>query len=66
MAEDLVACVRAVPEEAFREPLNPLEGMSHLERLRWLQETARFVWKHRGAARREVAPKPPRAAAPPR
>jgi hypothetical protein len=58
MAEDLVACVRAVPEEAFREPPHPLEGLTHLERLRWLQETARFVWKHRGAARRDAGSAP--------
>jgi len=56
MTEELVSAVRAVPEEAFREPPHPLDDLSHLERLRWLQETARFVWKHRGAARREAAP----------
>jgi len=55
MAEDLVDIVRAVPEESFREPPYPLDDLSHLERLRWLQETARFVWKHRGTARRDAA-----------
>ena len=56
MAEDLVASVRAVPAEAFREPPRAFEELSPLERLRWLQETARFVWKHRGAAHRGVEP----------
>ena len=51
MADDLAAVIRAVPEEAFRAPRNPLEGMSSLERLRWLQQTAYFIWKHKGAAR---------------
>jgi hypothetical protein len=56
MAEDLVASVRAVPAEAFREPERAFEELSPLARLRWLQETARFVWTHRGAARREITP----------
>jgi hypothetical protein len=48
---DLADIIRATPEEAFREPRNPLENMSALERLRWLQQTAYFIWKHKGVVR---------------
>jgi hypothetical protein len=56
MADSLAEIIRAIPAEAFREPQNPLESMTYLERLRWLQQTAYFVWKHRDAIRRERAP----------
>jgi hypothetical protein len=53
MPEDLAEIIRALPAEAFREPPDRLAGMTHLERLRWLQQTACFVWKHKGAAQAE-------------
>ncbi len=51
MAEDLAGLIRSLPSEAFRDPPDRLLGLTFLERLRWLQETAYFVWKHKGAAR---------------
>jgi hypothetical protein len=51
VAEDLASVVRALPEEAFREPPDRLLCLSPLERLRWLQQTAYFIWKYKGAAR---------------
>ena len=57
MAEDLARTIRALPEEAFQEPPAPLLGVSYLERLRWLQQTAYFIWKYKGAAR--TTPSPP-------
>lgn len=56
MVEDLAKTIRALPEEAFREPPEPLLGMSYLERLRWLQQTAYFIWKYKGAARPNHSP----------
>ena len=50
LSRDLAGIIRAIPEEAFREPQNPLESMTYLERLRWLQQTAYFIWRHKGAA----------------
>lgn len=55
MSDDLAALIRSIPEEAFREPHNQLEGLTALERLRWLQQTAWFIWRHQGAAHRDGA-----------
>jgi hypothetical protein len=52
MPDDLVALIRSIPEQAFREPENTLDGLTCLERLRWLQQTAWFIWRHKGAANR--------------
>jgi hypothetical protein len=59
MSEDLAEVIRAIPEEAFREPRNPLENLTHLERLRWLEQTAYFIWKHKDASSRGSAPLDP-------
>jgi len=58
MPDDLAGIIRAIPEEAFRETPNRLEGLTSLERLRWLQQTACFIWRYKGAARRDGAPSP--------
>jgi len=55
MTEDLAEVIRAIPEEAFREPPSRFSELSPLERLRWLQHTAYFVFKHKGAARAKEA-----------
>ena len=52
MPEDLAGIIRALPQEAFREPSNRLATLTYQERLSWLQQTAYFVWKHKGAAGR--------------
>lgn len=54
MSEDFKEILREIPEEAFQELRNPLEALSYLERIRWLQQTAYFIWKHKGAARRSI------------
>lgn len=53
MAKDVAEDIRAIPEEAFRERPDPLRRLTYLERLRWLQQTAYFIWKYKGAARNE-------------
>ncbi|MDD5306193.1 MAG: hypothetical protein PHU25_02620 [Deltaproteobacteria bacterium] len=55
MSDNLADIIRAIPEEAFREPRNPLESLTSLERLRWLQQTAYFIWRHKGAAYHDTA-----------
>jgi hypothetical protein len=52
MSDDLRDVILALPEEAFCEPEGRFASLTHLQRLRWLQQTAYFVWKYRGAARR--------------
>ena len=51
MSEGIAGIIRALPQEAFREPSNRLAGLTCLEKIRWLQQTAYFIWKHKGAAR---------------
>lgn len=60
MSEDLARIIRELPDEAFREPSNRLESLTYYERLRWLQQTAYFIWKHKGAAQRNEAHSPSR------
>ncbi len=50
MTEDLKETIRRIPEEAFRETEEPLANLSYLERLRWLEQTAYFIWKFKGTA----------------
>ena len=52
MPEDVAGIIRDLPDGAFREPSNRLRAMTYQERLAWLQQTAYFVWRYRGAARR--------------
>jgi hypothetical protein len=66
MGDGFADLVRAIPAESFREPASGLAHLTGLERLRWLQQTARFVWMHRGAARGDRAVDPPAAAPAPR
>ena len=49
MIEDPEKMIRVLPEDAFREPTNPLSRLSPLERLRWLQQTAYFIWRFKGS-----------------
>ncbi|MFH2006088.1 MAG: hypothetical protein ABI333_05830 [bacterium] len=58
MDRNLGQLIRSIPSAAFREPEDGFTKLSPLERLRWLQQTALFVWKQGGAARR-VAHAPP-------
>jgi len=53
--EELLGVIRGMSEEAFREPDDGFASLSPLERLRWLQQTAHFVWRFGGAARRNDA-----------
>ena len=52
MTDDAQRKIRALPDSAFRDTPNRLLTLSYLERLRWLQQTAYFVYRYRGAARR--------------
>lgn len=52
MTDSWVERIRAVPAEKFEQPQSSLAELSPLQRLRWLEQTAYFVWKHKGAARR--------------
>lgn len=52
MGDDLHDVVRGLPDEAFSERDSGFASLSPLERLRWLQQTAHFVWRFKGAARR--------------
>jgi hypothetical protein len=52
MDDELREAIRKLPDDAFREPENRFTSISPLERLRWLQQTAFFVWKFKGAAQR--------------
>jgi len=52
MTDDTETRIRQLPASAFRDTPKRLLALSHLERLRWLQQTAYFVYKYRGAARR--------------
>lgn len=52
MTDDTQSRIRALPDSAFRDTPNRLLSLSYLERLRWLQQTAYFVYRYRGAARR--------------
>lgn len=58
MARRLEDIVRSLPAERFAEPRNDFARLSPIERLRWLQQTAWFVWKHKGAARNGTARAP--------
>ena len=60
MGEKLDAVIDSVPAGAFREPPREFARLSPLERLHWLQQTAHFIWKHGGAARRDRVPAPDR------
>ena len=51
MSEELRDLIRSLPDEAFREPEGRFASLSPLQRLRWLQQTAYFVWRYKGAAR---------------
>jgi hypothetical protein len=51
MGDDLATIIRAMPDDAFREPDDPLKDLSQLDRLRWLQQTAHFIWRNKGATR---------------
>jgi hypothetical protein len=51
MTEELREAIRRLPEDAFKEPKASFANLDYLERLRWLQQTAYFVWKFKGAAR---------------
>ena len=50
--QGVVEQVHGEADAAFREPENQLVALSPLQRLRWLQQTAYFIWKHKGAANR--------------
>jgi hypothetical protein len=52
MPEDLARIIRDLPPDAFQEPSNRLEALTYLQRLHWLQQTAYFIWKYKGVARR--------------
>ena len=58
MDSDLEQLIRSIPREAFQDPHSGFAELSPIERLRWLQQTAWFVWKYKGAARRDD-PAPP-------
>lgn len=46
--------IRALPKEAFQEPSDAFLRLTPLERLRWLQETALFIWKYKGIAQTQT------------
>ena len=50
MNDELREIIRRIPAEAFRSPRNQLAALSYVERLRWLQQAALFVWKYKGVA----------------
>ncbi len=52
MDERLREVIGGIPDDAFREHGGAFALLSPFERLRWLQQTALFVWKYKGAARR--------------
>lgn len=51
MDRELERAIRSTPAEMFREPAGEFAKLSPAERLRWLQHTAWFVWKHKRVAR---------------
>lgn len=57
MTDDTARTIRQLPQEAFREPSNRLLTMTYHQRLIWLQQTAYFVYRYRGAARRRTSRK---------
>lgn len=60
MNDELREKIRQIPAEEFKEPRNQLSGLSYAERLRWLQQTALFVWRYKGVAPvHQPAKKPP-------
>ena len=59
MNEALQAAIRRIPAKAFRESRDQLSGLSYAERLRWLQQTAYFVWKYKGVATVQLREKTP-------
>lgn len=50
MNEDIRGNIESLPREEFREHREGLRNLSPTERLRWLQQTALFVWRYRGVA----------------
>ena len=52
MDKQLEQLIQSIPDEAFQEPRSNFSRLSPFERLQWLQQTAWFVWKYKGAARR--------------
>jgi hypothetical protein len=50
MNEELVQLIESVPSDAFKDHRVRFADLSPLERLRWLQQTAWFIWRHKGAA----------------
>jgi hypothetical protein len=52
MTESWVERIREVPAEEFRRQRASFADLTPGQRLRWLEQTAYFVWKHKGAARR--------------
>ena len=55
MNEELRKLIDSLPPDAFQEDRNRFSRLSPIERLRWLQQTAWFIWKHKGAARDDAA-----------
>lgn len=50
MNDQLKELIEAIPSEAFRDDPDGFLSLTPVERLRWLQHTAWFIWKHKGAA----------------
>jgi len=58
MNSELERLIRSIPPEEFQNPGDDFAGLSPLDRIRWIQQTAWFVWKFGGAARKGEGPPP--------
>ena len=52
MNSKLEQLIHSIPADEFQDSGDNFTELSPIERIRWIQQTAWFIWKYKGAAQR--------------